>query len=171
MRLDFGPIVALLVTLFVTLRAKQAKSRKDRDKEQAPPPVPADSGEAERTRRVREEVQRRIAERRAGQPAGPLRRLLEPDGIPTLDPFGGPGRRGFAPPVIAVEEEPAPAPEPPPLPRPAPQAAPAAFRPAPENPAPQAVERSPLLDDLRDRTSLRKVVVLREILGKPVGLR
>jgi hypothetical protein len=57
------------------------------------------------------------------------------------------------------------------LPRPAPQAAPAAFRPAPENPAPQAVERSPLLDDLRDRTSLRKVVVLREILGKPVGLR
>lgn len=55
--------------------------------------------QAERTRRVQEEIRRKIAERRGGQsPAEPpVRRSVPPlvraERVPPLDPFGGPMRR------------------------------------------------------------------------------
>ncbi len=180
-----------------------ATLRKLKQKEAAATPPAVD--EAERTRRVQEEVRRKIAERRGRQseedePArAPVpgaarsamgegwRGMMERREIPSLDSFGGPNRR----PVKA-----APAPVPPPVDRSADRGrsgragapAVAGRRPAlrqasrqrsalcPERGAASAGARpppvvSPWLVELREPGSVRRAIVLREILGVPVGLR
>jgi hypothetical protein len=160
--------------------------------------------EAERTRRIQEDVRRKIAERRSRyaqeeeEPAAPppvaparsamgegWRGLLERERGPRpLDPFGGPNRR-------AVKAAPAP------VPLPARAASPddseirerqrwlaaaqtrdlkadgprfAADAAAAPLAAPAPVV-SPWLEALREPGSVRRAIVLREILGAPVGLR
>ena len=161
-----------------------------------------DSGEAERTRRVQEEIRRKIAERRAGAP-------------PVL-PSSRYGREP-APPVVAPRPvAPAPAPwadlfersgeplaeEPPTRDKvledvlarqrglgekmrqldSASSAASAeaggyspggaaAMRAQLEPAMPVFPPASPWLSDLRERQGARRAIVLREILGPPVGLR
>ncbi len=149
---------------------------------------------AERTRRIREEIQRKIAERqRGGAPAAEAEPApWEPEPAPFEEP----------PPVIR-ETRPERAPEPAPMPAYATrvetqraaeileqQAAladrlrqaqdmkvaaqrRAAFEAASVSPIMQArqVARGALLDDLRSPEALRRAFVLREVLGPPVGLR
>jgi hypothetical protein len=154
------------------------------------PGTPAEQKQAERTRRIQEEIRRKIAERRGGG-----------GDVPSLDPFGGPLRRM----ARQLEEAAAAArqPEPPPeletkavlarqqrlaeemrileaareserrraadIARR--QAAPAlrSAREAVSGLAPSA--RATLLTDLRGPQGLRRAVLLREILGPPVGLK
>lgn len=92
-----GAVVVLGIYFFRVLRfrAKEAKRAPGEAVE-----VPGDA--AERTRRIREEIRRKIAERKesaaAADPGAPP--LLDPAGTPVvkpkrphLDPFGGPMRR------------------------------------------------------------------------------
>lgn len=167
---------------------------------------------AERTRRVQEEIRRKIAERRAsaaeaeaaatremvsGQPRPLSERLpplVRPTRVPPLDPFGGPMRK-----IVRKMEEAA-------------ETASARLEPDEEAETKAALERQRKLADelraleaarkmeeqraaaiaamqraeepglaisgrrdlreqLRDPQELRRAVVLREILGAPVGLR
>jgi hypothetical protein len=176
------------------------------------PPRPratVDPEAAERTRRVQEEIRRKIAERRAAaaaeRPLGDIGRsesrpdyvppLLPRTRIPPVDPFGGPMRR-----IVKKLEE----------------AAERRFEPTDDTAEREALERQQKLEEqlralevtrlaqqrraadiaaagrrrneaivpielggpagrlrqqLRDPRELRRVVVLREILGAPVALR
>jgi hypothetical protein len=166
-------------------------------KKQAGEKPPA-ADEAERTRRVQEEVRRKIAERRGRQPESPP--VREVPGRPArgetwrerarreiapVDPFGGPGRRLAKP---APAASPAPRPFSPPEPddsgarerqqwlteqalvREATAARTAAglAQTALTTPSPVV---SPWLTELREPSAVRRAIVLREILGPPVGLR
>lgn len=105
--------------------------------------------EEERTRRVREEIRRKIAERRAGSGVPP--RVFEEKWRPI-------------PPAAEPEAPPAPAEMP---------AAAAAFQasaiPAVAAPGPSAGVL--WLEELRTRDSARRAILVREILGPPVALR
>jgi hypothetical protein len=153
--------------------------------------TPPTTDEAERTRRVQEEVRRKIAERRgrpaveeAARPAEDRptqeegwRGFLERGGpVPNLDPFGGPKRRAAAPAPARIpaggQDDPAV------LERQRWLAAQARdLKPAPALPAfgtaldVQPVVLSPWLLELREPAGVRRAIVLREILGPPVGLR
>jgi len=137
---------------------------KKRQATAAPPAV----DESERTRRVQEEVRRKIAERRAA--------------IPPIDPFGGPSRRVVKPALAPVPVPPAPRDDSEVLERQrwlAEQASvlDAASRRSAAGVAqaalttPLPVIVSPWLAELREPASFRRAILLREILGPPVGLR
>jgi len=161
---------------------------------------PAAADEAERTRRVQEEVRRKIAERRgrrsgedaatgapaAGTPARSARGegwrgLMERREVPPLDSFGGPNR-SMAKPAQAPERlPPAGLDDPQVLERQrwlAEQASvlDAAARRSAAGIA-QAAQSTPLpvispwLAELREPASVRRAILLREILGVPAGLR
>jgi hypothetical protein len=123
--------VAAVIALWAKQRREAARSRSEGPA--APAAGQADAMEEERTRRVQEEIRRKIAQRNAG-----------PEEAPVL-----------------AEATP---PPPPPVPaRPAPAPAPAAVR---------AVEPAgDWLAELRGTQGARRAMVLREILGPPVGLR
>ena len=126
MHFDYGPIILALAAAFAAWLKQRASKKPARRSE-------GDSTEEERTRRVQEEIRRKIAQRRAEGTAAPERvtreREAEPVGqqpevepvetseapetpIPPVDPFGGKDawskwrdRRPLAePPVPAVSE-------------------------------------------------------------------
>lgn len=97
-----GVLVALTVLLAFILSRRTREHRGV--KPEARPTIRAqtidDEAQAERTRRIREEIRRKIAERRElpDQPAegavnGPTAVPNPPTGLPPIDPFGGPARR------------------------------------------------------------------------------
>ncbi len=155
--------------------------------------------DSERARRIREEIRRKIAERRAGAPA-PLQQETPEEAppvnrapsVPPLDPFGGPARR-----QLPTLRRPEPV-------QPEPQMTSAEMsavlvrqeqlagqmrelertrgvqqRRAEEISTAAAVaalpaapaSRSGLLADLRQAQNLRRAILLREVLGPPVALR
>jgi len=165
----FFPILAL----FFGWVASTIKKNKDKSAA-ASKSAPAGGDEAERTRKVQETIRRKIAERRAA--------------IPPLDPFGGPGGRlrrlMDQPNVVPVR----PVAVPPPMPderalldsearlaaqvrqvQDVQQMAPAAVAAAPAGVLQPPV--SPWLLELREPSGIRRAIILREILGAPVGLR
>jgi hypothetical protein len=148
-----------------------------------PGPVQPADGEAERTRRVQEEVRRRIAERRApaqsgAAPAAPV----EPDSFepPRIGEEAAPPdavaapedaeeailarQRSLESQLMALEAGKAAA-------LAQARAAAAAPRPGSRGPAGSPAAAHALLADLQDPSAVRRAVVLREILGAPVGLR
>ena len=117
-------------------------------------PTAEDPGEDERTRRVRAEILRRIAERRAvAPPAQPARATIErwPAGRP--EPAAEAAARTEHPPAPSQGA------------RASPPAAPA-WAAAAAPPAGAA-----FLEELRGRESARRAILVREILGPPVALR
>ena len=146
-------------------RARRASSGADdapeRGRGQGPVPSAGDVDVDERARRVRAEILRKIAERRGIAPtAQPARARIE--------------RWAPAPPEIAPEAAPraagvpATVPGVPPLPAPqAPRAGPAPAL----GGAPGATPGAVWLDELRGRDSVRRAILVREILGPPIALR
>jgi hypothetical protein len=185
----------VLAILFVAVAwlAQKLGLAKDRKavKSAGPPGPEGDSGEAERTRRVQEEVRRKIAERRAGAaPAPPIMapRPSAPPPLPWSDVFERSGEpRAEELPAHSTDLEDVPARQ-----RglgekmrqleSASSAASAEaggysaggaaamlaqLEPAmPVSPPPFA-----WLSELRERQGARRAMVLREVLGPPVGLR
>jgi hypothetical protein len=138
--------VAAVLALWVKQRRESARSRGER-------PGAAGSGqpdptEEERTRRVQEEIRRKIAQRNAWQVA-----------------------REEAPPVMTEEPPVEEGPVEVPVLREAPQIPIQAQAPAYRaEPAP-AAPADDWLTELRGTQGARRAMVLREILGPPVGLR
>jgi len=186
-------IIFVVVVISMMTKATAAAAKRP------PTPPRGDIDQSERTRRIQEEIRRKIAERRGGltQPAGMDTSTEEETAPPAfprplvvpLDPFGGPrdGRpRAFEPR----------APEPPPLP-----SGPTAEQVRQEELAAQlaalqearaaaqatamaratetnwtestrtAAGPSAWRSDLRSPADLRRAIVLRELLGPPVALR
>jgi len=140
-------IFRTVVALIVTALAIWSNRRRAGARTAVPPsaPVREDPMEAERTRRVQEDIRRKIAQRAARA----------------------------APPVIAAArtEPPAPPPSAAMAPPPAP-VSPIEASPFRRDPAPAvAPPRRDWLAELRERQGARRAIVLREILGTPVGLR
>ena len=76
---------------------RQRSAREESDESQRPADQ-ASAEHAERTRRVQEEIRRKIAERRSGQTASRpgaerVPPMVRPWHVPPIDPFGGPMRR------------------------------------------------------------------------------
>ena len=74
------------------------RSAHDENDETQRPTEQASPEHAERTRRVQEEIRRKIAERRTGQSANRpeaerVPPMVRPSHVPPIDPFGGPMRR------------------------------------------------------------------------------
>ena len=74
------------------------RSAHDENDETQRPTEQASLEHAERTRRVQEEIRRKIAERRTGQSANRpeaerVPPMVRPSHVPPIDPFGGPMRR------------------------------------------------------------------------------
>jgi len=190
----FGLFIVLIVGISI-LRGIARILRAGSD-DTARQPTGEDSAAAERTRRVQEEIRRKIAERRSGvtrKVAERIPSLVRPPRVPPLDPFGGPMQR-----VGRKIEEMAE-----PWLRPADEAATQAVlerqeklaeemraldaarlaqqRRASEIAAAKKAERpagdravaawKDLRGDLHDPRALRRAIVLREVLGAPVGLR
>lgn len=169
---------------------------------QAPDAGGADTGDddAERARQIREEIRRKIAERRQGaspstrkpaETSAPPPVLHAPQSVPPIDPFGGPVRP--APPPFRRTRT-----ELPPVPQ-ATEAETMAVLERQEQLAEQmkaleearlkqqrraadvvttaaataaaSAARGALLADLRHPQGLRRAMVLREVLGAPVALR
>jgi hypothetical protein len=180
--LQFLPV--LVFVLVVVSIARNALRVARRLAEQTPAPRPSDAYDpamSERTRRIQEEIRRKIAERRGAAGSAP----------PPLEPMGEP-----------VFESPVPEEEPPVEPafsssqsaimerqqqladqmhaleasrlaeqRRAAQTLAAVKTAAESEGGLLAGSRGDLLADLRDSRSLRRAFVLREVLGAPVGLR
>jgi hypothetical protein len=166
------PILLLFLGWVVATWRKMAKKNAA-----APPPARAALDEDERTRRVKEEVRRKIAERQATRaPAPPAARQETPpetrrlpggvteifapvdaDAPPAVDYAAERMRQERLGKEIAAIE----AGLPPPI------ASHQAYAP------PSAVPPPPLgwLAALRDPLDVRRAIILREILGPPVGLR
>lgn len=193
-------VIASAFAWWLSQRREQAGNDDDTPADR-PGREPIDSDELERTRRVQEEIRRKIAERRGGTGA-PAR------SEPVLTPRQGderPSPEATTPPIPPILREllgmpPEPPPMPPPMPREEPnpvlerhrrmeaeireleqtqreaeamaarvRVAPAAARPV--RAAADALGDEDWLATLRDQRSARRAVLLREILGKPVGLR
>ncbi|HTT56121.1 MAG TPA: hypothetical protein VMF63_03355 [Opitutaceae bacterium] len=144
------------------------------------PAAEEDPEQAERTRRVQEEIRRRILERRGTAPGVPPEPEVEAAPIPAPPPI----IEAVRPMVVAPPEAPAEEQrewerqqallqrlqelEAAPPARPGSESTPAAAT-AVGMAAPTAA--GSLIADLRNQAGLRRAVVLREILGPPVGLR
>ena len=150
----------------------------------SPPPIPVDLEEEARTRRIQEEIRRRIMERRGLAPAAPPapETTPQPTPFPAAPPMIEEVRplRVEPPPVIAAEA-------------PAVQSLAAELKRQQElservreletarraratvaAESAQAALNAPAnrsLRDLRSHSGLRRAILLREILGPPVGLR
>jgi len=177
------------------------KNRNQRSSDDTTRPDVGDVEKTERTRRVQEEIRRKIAERRGtaargeGQPTIRERvpPLVRPVQVPPLDPFGGPMRRivkrleeaatsidqrerdaaasvlerqqKLADEMRALEAARVAEKQ-----RAAQIATMTSAMPA-EMAGRQFQARDDVMTQLRDPRELRRAVVLREILGAPVGLR
>ncbi len=165
----------LLVVLFagavwlfkMIARARSAVSRRELGPQEATQPAVSgrggasgqDPGEEERTRRVREEIIRKVAERRTTASAAQLARFSDP-------------RRGASPPVIAATASSAgreAAQAGAAMPSGGPPIAAPSIPPAAGVPIPSA--GALWLDELRARDAVRRSILVREILGPPVALR
>jgi hypothetical protein len=156
------PQIIILIAFAVVGILQRLRRAGDGEAPPAPPPPTIDPEATERTRQIQEEIRRRILERRA----------LEQEAAAPPEP---------APPPVAaspvVTRAPAPsitsAPELAPMSQPSfsvpllPLVPISSFFPTGRGAA--SVPVLPL--DLHDPGSLRRAVVLREILGPPVGLR
>jgi hypothetical protein len=186
--------ILIFVAVVISMMTKAASAAAKRP----PTPTSGDIDQAERTRRIQEEIRRKIAERRGGltQPAemdAPAEEATPPvfgrPVVQPLDPFGGPRDRR----PRAFEPR---APKPPPLPA-GPSAEQvrqeeltaqlAALREAQATARTTALARadetnwtestrtasgpSAWRSDLRSPADLRRAIVLRELLGPPVALR
>jgi hypothetical protein len=172
-------IIVFIVYVVIQLAAKIKEASQTKDA--SPPPAPGDLSQDERTRRIQAEIRRKIQERTGGGRPAPEPGLVR-----------GQAREMVArekPPMAPVEERPA---EPEPW-EPDPEverqrrlaeqlALLAARRTRAEEPAfavtrdegfKPASPESPqtLRENLRAPGSLRRAIVLREILDVPVGLR
>jgi hypothetical protein len=159
------PLLFLLVSGLAAMKGKGAGAKKSEEAE-----------DPERTRRVKEEIRRKIAERRdnlppvsaepAGKPvASPIAAPRPVAGPPTLGDFLSRGYR-----ALLEEKTPAPAPQ-----RPAPASEPPHASPIYSAASPASPSSAPTshnwLAELRDPATVRRAILLREILGTPVGLR
>ena len=83
------------------LNRRRGSEGEESDQQSARPSAAGSDEQAERTRRVQEEIRRKIAERRGEHPVPVDRTMsaervpppLRPAQVPPLDPFGGPTRR------------------------------------------------------------------------------
>jgi hypothetical protein len=167
------PIVLLFLGWLGATRKKMAQKNAP-----APPSASPARDEDERTRRVKEEVRRKIAERQAAK-AAPARREIPPEAArpPTRRLAGGVTEvfvpaNGEAPAVdysaeqarqerLSKEMAVIDAGLPPPI------ASHQAYAPPPASPPPALG----WLAALRDPLNVRRAIILREVLGPPVGLR
>src|SRR4051794_33285167 len=105
--LGFIIFLAIAISIGRKVRAflKRIEEEAGRHTGTARPTANFDPDEAERVRRIQEEIRRKIAERRGGDRQAPHSAtpahterppLLSPTGVPPLDPFGGPIKRIFA---------------------------------------------------------------------------
>jgi hypothetical protein len=128
-----------------------------------------DPDEAQRTRRVREDILRKIAERRAGTAAPPprVREARPGPATPAIAGAASSGNRGTSQGAAATGSAVVQAPVAGPL-------AGTPFAP-PASPlsggVPIPTAGSLWLDELRTRDSARRAILVREILGPPVALR
>ena len=123
----FGLVVFLVIVISIVRNIRAALKRAEEQtnrRTSARPIANVDPEEADRVRRIQEEIRRKIAERRGGDrtpsvlsapAAAEHPPLLRPTNVPTLDPFGGPTKRAQAelerrvrlpeqtPPIIAAE--------------------------------------------------------------------
>lgn len=170
-----GDMIPVAIALAGWIVASLAKANKARQRTDSAAPAPAD--EEERTRRVREEVRRKALERRSGAPgvpSRPVRPVFAPPPIapPVADDPNVPSvvltapvdrqeaqllaqQRRLADQVRALE---------------AAQVSPAPAGPT-QFPSDIPAVQSPWLAELRETSSVRRAIVLREILGPPVALR
>jgi len=199
-------IVLVGISFLRTVMKAARRAQEEQARSQAPlRRTPGEDPEAaERTRRIQEEIRRKIEERRAGGAAVPRPAPVTAEAAPRLpstppiDTFGGPGggilRKLQEAAARAAEQEAPPREEPPALSvvlerqqklaeemraleaarqaelrRAADLAAAAKKEPAAATAARTA--RGDLLEDLRGAKHLRRAIVLREVLGAPVGLR
>jgi hypothetical protein len=194
-------VVAIAGVLVRVLQAASAKSRRSGDQPPEPPKEYEfkDAELAERTRKIREEIRRKIEERR-GRPAPPV--SAEPD-RPRISPAER-SPEATPPPVVTslpeiireimnptvelppIEQEPVTevaVEAPPPLAEPGRLRAEAHARDVVERRAAVqvaianrdsgllAANRAALLQDVRDPAALRRAFILREVLGPPLALR
>jgi hypothetical protein len=188
-------VFVVIIIIVYALRGFRRRPQADEEDGQIEPEDTAsgDPGEAERTRRIQEEIRRRILARQRGEDperAGPVI-VFEDEGEPTREVYQEPPER-------------APAPQPPPIPRaPQPDFAMSAMlerqralddqfraiqasraaatagipsigalaRPVASGPRGTGRLRRELRRDLVGVRSLRKAVLLREVLGEPPGMR
>jgi len=205
----FGGVIAFVVfTMVVRGVLKVLRPAGDAQQKKGGP-AEQDTEAAERTRRVQEEIRKKIAERRAAMageqaPSRPSPRpqmppLVRPISVPQLDPFGGPMRRAPRQPEPEVVRRFEPEPEPEPETdaettavlvrqqklaeqlRTLEEARRTQQRRAVVTAGERTAERAAyagampvrheVTADLRDPRALRRAIVLREVLGTPVGLR
>ena len=174
----------VLFAIAIAVVAILQKLKQTHSGEEPPEAPPPDSADAERTRRIQEEIRRRIMERRG----------LTPVASPPLDSASTTPGLPEPPPMIAEARPLAVAPV-----RVAPAAVVATDSYAADverqrqlieqfreleasrqastvtvtvpGPAGETAPTRRLLPDLRSREGLRRAIVLREILGPPVGLK
>jgi hypothetical protein len=177
----------IIILAAVAVAAALQKFKQSRAQAGAEPPPAADQDEAERTRRIQEEIRRRILERRGLAPVPPALTEEEERPFPEAPPMVEEVRPVVVAPPVLVPLAPAPAPAPfdsveadrqlrmmerlRELER---TAVPSAFGvPALAAPgaAPVSTPASGLLALLRQPGGLRQAVVLREIMDAPPGLR
>ncbi|HEX2100113.1 MAG TPA: hypothetical protein VHF69_05600 [Candidatus Synoicihabitans sp.] len=173
--LDNLQLVIILASGFAWWLSQRKKPKDEEAGEQALPPVVDSTDELERTRRIQEEIRRKIAERSGGtrpvlpQPASTQVRRHEPPPVPVAPttPEWSAGdaatlerqrrleeqMRSLAArrPMKADEER--------------------AFRTAALEASRPPRGNRELLTALRNRATLQRAIVLREVLGPPVGLR
>jgi hypothetical protein len=170
--------VAAALAYWLNQRKQQSAEETEHPAEEGRPDDPfrefgADPAEAERTRRIQEEIRRKIAERAGGAPAPAPARVPEPP--PLFQPEPPPRARTAALAAASaheailqrqrdLEEQ---------L-----RAVEAGRRATRRNEViAEASARKPtaartaLLGDLKGAENLRRAIVLREVLGPPVGLR
>lgn len=163
-----------VVRVFKSARDKAAAARAGKPVTRGPHGEPVDPEAEERQRRVREEVARKIAERKIlMMPSASLERRSPPPRVEA------PEVRTEPPPAIGAPtpwgESPAPAPAPVPIYAPVPVLTARQTALAEDFERWSAASGRPVaaaaLDHLRDPAELRRAMLLREILGPPVGLR
>jgi hypothetical protein len=143
--------VAAVIALWAKQRREAARSRGEAPG--APASGRPDPMEEERTRRVQEEIRRKIAQRNAWQAA-------REENPPAMTEEPPPMEEAPGPEEVAVLREAPPPPEPAP-------SLPARAAALPASAAPSG----DWLTELRGTRGARRAMVLREILGPPVGLR
>jgi hypothetical protein len=169
---DIGPIIAAIVAVLAAVQNQRKKARAATPPVASPPAV-QESDESERTQRVQEEIRRKIERRRRNE--------LKP-----IDPFGGPREMRRLTSMLTRPEPVAPMETAAPrrsngadatanLAKPMVAAPPASLAGSPSiflgTPEISPSVGAGLLTDLRSPGSVRRAMVLREILGPPVGLR
>jgi len=177
---DFGKFIPLAVFVFVAVSIARNALRVAKRIRQLPPTSPEalDPDVAERTRRIQEQIRRKIAERR-GEPVAAEVLPVGPEMEPPVMLEEAPAEPASTPTAAAVlerqqqlanqmralehvrmSEQ-----------RRATQVTADLKTESESERGMLTTSRGNLLEDLRDPASLRRAFVLREVLGPPVGLR